>query len=124
MNFFQSSQAAFNEHQEASANDDLGFGIDIDELNQTGNDDELGFGDLNDIFSDEPFNSGGMGGSPGDPQEGGGSDIAGTGSGGQVGSGQDPAFKYGQEEPGERLEILQQPLALGYLTSTAPTGNK
>ncbi len=31
--------------------------------------------------------------------------------------------RYGQEEPGERLEILQQPLALGYLTSTAPTGN-
>ena len=31
-------------------------------------------------------------------------------------------FRYGQEEPGERLEILQQPLALGYLTSTAPTG--
>ena len=31
--------------------------------------------------------------------------------------------RYGQEEPGERLEILQQPLALGYLTSTAPTGS-
>lgn len=30
--------------------------------------------------------------------------------------------RYGQEEPGERLEILQQPLALGYLTSTARTG--
>jgi hypothetical protein len=30
--------------------------------------------------------------------------------------------RYGQEEPGERLEILQQPLALGYLTSTAHTG--
>ena len=31
-------------------------------------------------------------------------------------------LRYGQEEPGERLEILQQPLALGYLTSTARTG--
>ena len=31
--------------------------------------------------------------------------------------------RYGQEVPGERLEILQQPLALGYLASTAPTGN-
>ena len=30
--------------------------------------------------------------------------------------------RYGQEGPGERLEILQQPLALGYLTSTARTG--
>ena len=30
--------------------------------------------------------------------------------------------RYGQEVPGERLEILQQPLALGYLASTAATG--
>ena len=31
-------------------------------------------------------------------------------------------FRYGQEEAGARIEILQQPLALGYLVSTAPTG--
>ena len=31
-------------------------------------------------------------------------------------------YRYGQEVPGERLEILQQPLALGYLASTAGTG--
>jgi mediator of RNA polymerase II transcription subunit 13 len=31
-------------------------------------------------------------------------------------------FRYGQEEPGDRIEILQQPLALGYLVSTARTG--
>ena len=34
----------------------------------------------------------------------------------------DGTFRYGQEEVGARIEILQQPLALGYLVSTAPTG--
>ncbi|QQP41776.1 Mediator of RNA polymerase II transcription subunit 13, partial [Caligus rogercresseyi] len=38
------------------------------------------------------------------------------------GGGKGDAFRYGQEEPGERIEILQQPLALGYLVSTAKTG--
>ncbi|XP_023347458.1 mediator of RNA polymerase II transcription subunit 13-like, partial [Eurytemora carolleeae] len=119
----QSSQAAFNEHHEAPENDDLGFGLDmtdIDEMNPSGNDDGLGLGDLNDIFNDEPFTSGG-GNSPGDPREGEGTSCSGN-TGTHTLPGQDPAFRYGQEEPGERLEILQQPLALGYLTSTAPTG--
>ena len=31
-------------------------------------------------------------------------------------------FRYGQEEPDEQIEILQQPLALGYMVSTAKTG--
>ena len=35
----------------------------------------------------------------------------------------DGTFRYGQEEPGARIEMAQQPLALGYLVSTAPTGS-
>ena len=90
---FQSSQAAFNEHQESRADDDLGFGLDIDDLNPTGNGDEdLGFGDLNDIFTDDPFATGGIGGSPGEQGEGQGAEM-GTGGGGNTNSGQDPAFR-------------------------------
>ena len=106
---------------------DLGFGLDmndIDDMNPNGTDDGLGLGDLNDIFNDDPFApaddptgspSGGVGvgsGGPGSP----------GGAGGAAGGRQDPAFRYNQEEPGEQLEILQQPLALGYLVSTAATG--
>ena len=35
----------------------------------------------------------------------------------------DATFRYGQEEAGARIEMAQQPLALGYLVSTAPTGS-
>ena len=91
---FQSSQAAFNDHQEASANDDLGFGLDmadIDDMNPNGTDDGLGLGDLNDIFNDEPFTSGGVN-SPGDAREGDGSSNPNTPHSGQL-PGQDPAFR-------------------------------
>ena len=93
--YFQSSQAAFNEHHEAPENDDLGFGLDmtdIDEMNPSGNDDGLGLGDLNDIFNDEPFTSGG-GNSPGDPREGEGTSCSGN-TGTHTLPGQDPAFRY------------------------------
>ena len=91
---FQSSQAAFNDHQEASANDDLGFGLDmadIDDMNPNGTDDGLGLGDLNDIFNDEPFTSGGAN-SPGDAREGDGCSNPNTPHSGQL-PGQDPAFR-------------------------------
>ena len=71
----------------------MGFGLDIDDLNPTGNGDEdLGFGDLNDIFTDDPFATGGIGGSPGEQGEGQGADM-GTGGSGNTNSGQDPAFR-------------------------------
>jgi len=122
----QSSQAAFNDHQETSVNDgDLGFGLgdlgDIDDMNPNDPNDGLGLGDLNDIFNDDPFSSAGGVTSPtGEPEVG----LSQPGSPGQ-GTGpnrSDASFKYGQEEKGDTLEILQQPLALGYLVSTAATG--
>ena len=67
-------------------------------------------------------------GSPGGPSGSGdqGPGSPGQGQAGQTGQGpsdgKGPDFKYGQEEEGERIEVLQQPLALGYLVSTAPTG--
>merc|ERR550534_2338335 len=115
-------QAAFNDHQTGdNGENDFGFGIDMNDLNMNPNDDEeLGLGDINDIFNDDPFSSAGGGTSPsGSPR---GNQLSQPGSPSSQIPGSDPAFRYGQEEPGERLEILQQPLALGYLTSTAQTG--
>ena len=133
---FQSSQKAFEDHQDGlsgNAGDLNDFGIDLDELDN----DNTDIGDIGDIFNDwDPtlnagFGLGGGGGmgSPGSPtrhqssQPGspsGGNGGGGGGDGGKGGDGFD--FKYGQEEPGGKIEILQQPLALGYLVSTAPTG--
>ena len=49
------------------------------------------------------------------------------GSGGVNTDGRGPLsegiFRYGQEVAGDRIEMAQQPLALGYLVSTAPTGS-
>jgi len=116
-------QAAFNDHQTGdNGENDFGFGIDMNDLdvNPNDNDNELGLGDLNDIFDADPFSSAGAGNSPsGSPR---GNQLSQPGSPSSQIPGSDPAFRYGQEEPGERLEILQQPLALGYLTSTAQTG--
>ena len=80
---------------------------------------------LGDIFNDcwNPTVGGHGIGSPGSPRNQASSQ---PGSPNGMGGCQDPStgydFKYGQEEAGERIEILQQPLALGYLVSTAPTG--
>jgi len=115
-------QAAFNDHQTGdNGENDFGFGIDMNDLDVNPNDnEELGLGDLNDIFDADPFSSAGGGNSPsGSPR---GNQLSQPGSPSNQIPGSDPAFRYGQEEPGERLEILQQPLALGYLTSTAQTG--
>jgi len=115
-------QAAFNDHQTGDNGDnDFGFGIDMNELgNPNDNDNELELGDLNDIFDADPFSSAGGVTSPnGSPR---GTQMSQPGSPGSAIPGSDPAFRYGQEEPGDGLEILQQPLALGYLTSTAKTG--
>jgi len=116
-------QAAFNDHQTGdNGENDFGFGIDMNDLDVNPNNDEneLGLGDLNDIFDADPFSSAGAGNSPsGSPR---GNQMSQPGSPSSHIPGSDPAFRYGQEEPGERLEILQQPLALGYLTSTAQTG--
>merc|ERR1719369_560334 len=84
----QSSQAAFNDHQETSANDgDLGFGLDmndIDDMNPNGPDDGLGLGDLNDIFNDDPFSSAGGVTSPtGSPGRGAGLSQPGSPGAGQ-----------------------------------------
>lgn len=125
----QSSQAAFNDHQETSVNDgDLGFGLgdlgDIDDMNPNDPNDGLGLGDLNDIFNDDPFSSAGGVTSPTGDGAAGEAGLSQPGSPGQ-GAGPnrtDPSFRYGQEEKGDPLEILQQPLALGYLVSTAATG--
>jgi len=118
-------QAAFNDHQTGgNEENDFELGVDFDDMDMpTDNDNEgpgLGLGDLNDIFNDDPFSNAGAesptGAEPG--KDGDGEDA-------EVESqlpGSDPAFRYGQEVPGERLEILQQPLALGYLASTAATG--
>jgi hypothetical protein len=66
---------------------------DIDDMNPNGADDSLGLGDLNDIFNDEPFTSGG-GNSPGDGgREGDGSSNPNTPHSGGL-AGHDPAFRY------------------------------
>jgi mediator of RNA polymerase II transcription subunit 13 len=112
-------QAAFNDHQTGdNGENDFGLGFDVNDMDINPNEnDELGLGDLNDIFNDDPFSNAGAaspsGADPGqEEEEEGDSQLPGG----------DPAFRYGQEVPGERLEILQQPLALGYLASTAATG--
>jgi len=138
----QSSQKAFEDHQDGLGTgnvDDDAFGLgglgplDLDMDNGGGD-----IGGIEDLFNLDFGNNLGMGttgpgdpGSPGDRANESGQD--GTAQDGQSGkgaviSGSDPSgsgcpdFKYGQEEPGERIEVLQQPLALGYLVSTAPTG--
>ena len=143
---FQSSQKAFEDHQDGLPGnvDDDAFGLgglgplDLDQDLGEGND----LGDIGDLFNLDFGNNMGLGGGgmgPGDPGSPGGPSGSGDcqggpgspggqgqagqgGVGGQSGSDGVPDFKYGQEEDGERIEVLQQPLALGYLVSTAPTG--
>ncbi len=85
-------------------------------------DDITGIDDIKDLFSDD---MGGFGGQPSSPNGmmgiGNSMSQPNSPSGQNTGGSTDP-FKYGQEDPDERIEILQQPLALGYMVSTAKTG--
>ena len=82
---------------------------------------DLGIDLFNDVGDDNFL--GGNEGQPGSPQASGRNDVSRTNSpnGQNKQSGSDQ-FRYGQEEPDERVDILQQPLALGYMVSTAKTG--
>lgn len=89
-------------------------GFDID----TNNDGiDVDIDNINDLFNDD--NWGDAGGQPGSPRSPSGmrNDISQPNS-----PKQQDQFRYGQEEPDEQIEILQQPLALGYMVSTAKTG--
>merc|ERR1712062_449085 len=71
-------------------------------------------GNINDLFNDDNWND--AGGQPGSP--GLRNDISQPSSPKKA----TDQFLYDQEEADERIEILQQPLALGYMVSTAKTG--
>jgi len=118
-------QAAFNDHQTGDTGEnDFGLGFDVNDMvNDMGpnENDELGLGDLNDIFNDDPFSNTGAASPLGGNEAGQEGEGEEEGENSQLPGGH-PNFRYGQEVPGERLEILQQPLALGYLASTAKTG--
>jgi len=147
----QSSQKAFEDHQDmASGNvDDDAFGLGgLGPLDLDMDNDADDIGGIEDLFNLDFGNNlmgtadPGQPGSPGDranesgheantmSNDGGvtgGKGCGGRGIGQEGGSGMQGTdgstdFKYGQEDPGERIEVLQQPLALGYLVSTAPTG--
>jgi mediator of RNA polymerase II transcription subunit 13 len=92
----------------------MDLGDDIDNVN-----DDLGLG--MDIFNEDFTMGDDRQGSPGSPGKGNSLSHPNSPSQQNRGGGSD-VFKYGQEEPGERIEILQQPLALGYLVSTAKIG--
>ena len=149
---FQSSQNAFEDNPEGLGQNGLGLDFDLPNLDD-GNDPDGMLGDLGDLFdvSDDMFGISEGGGSGGDvPDDIGHGDADGIHSGvapmngsrpgspngrshGSHGPGgthaegrshfNDSTFRYGQEEAGARIEIAQQPLALGYLVSTAPTGS-
>lgn len=121
----QSSQTAFQETQITgpelgddelfnALNDDMPEGID-------------GMNDFNDIFSVWPESGPGGGQSPnGSPRRG--ESRPGSPGCGMSGNGRQSPFQCGaaNSRGGESAEevgtLLQQPLALGYLVSTAPTG--
>ncbi|TRY70349.1 hypothetical protein TCAL_02438 [Tigriopus californicus] len=115
----QSSQKAFEDTQGLGSSkddiDDFVLGLDLDDLDQ--NEDIGGLGDLN-IFFDDPSGGVDQPGSPSSPKRG----MSDPNSPSQRNSNGEEMFRYDQEEPGKRIEILQQPLALGYLVSTAKTG--
>lgn len=119
---FQSSQKEFNDHRDET-NEDLGDVFGLPDLDMDPNDEGLQIGDIDDIkdlFSDDNWgDNGGQPESPGSPGMRNMSSQPNSPGGQNTGSDQ---FKYDQEEPDERIEILQQPLALGYMVSTAKTG--
>ena len=147
---FQSSQNTFEDNPEGLGQNGLGLDFDLPDLDLGDNDADGGMGNLEDLFdvSDDMFGISEGGGSGGDPPDDrghvdgihsnipaingsrlGSPNSRGHGSHGPGGTHSegrghfnDGAFRYGQEEAGARIEIAQQPLALGYLVSTAPTG--
>ncbi|XP_029056486.1 mediator of RNA polymerase II transcription subunit 13 isoform X1 [Osmia bicornis bicornis] len=126
----QSSQTAF---QEQHIN---GPELGDDELFSALNDDMPegieGMGDFNDIFSVWPEAGAGGGQSPGgSPHRPEGSPLGGDGGGSGLGNHDGPGSPFPcsntprvavAEQAEEVGTLLQQPLALGYLVSTAPTG--
>ncbi|XP_076277174.1 mediator complex subunit skuld isoform X1 [Lasioglossum baleicum] len=126
----QSSQTAFQEQHINGP--DLGD----DELFSALNDDMPegmeGMGDFNDIFNVWPEAGTGGGQSPGaSPHRPEGSPLGGDGGGSGLGNHDGPGSPFPcsntpraavAEQAEEVGTLLQQPLALGYLVSTAPTG--
>ncbi|KAG6796514.1 mediator of RNA polymerase II transcription subunit 13 isoform X1 [Apis mellifera caucasica] len=126
----QSSQTAF---QEQHIN---GPELGDDELFSALNDDMPegmeGMGDFNDIFNVWPEAGAGGGQSPGgSPHRPEGSPMGGDGGGSGLGNHDGPGSPFPcsntprvavAEQAEEVGTLLQQPLALGYLVSTAPTG--
>ena len=89
---------SFNDHQTGdNGENDFGFGLDMQdlEMNQNDNEDGLGLTDIDDIFKDDPFSSGGGGTSPsGSPR---GHQLSQPGSPSSQIPGFDPAFRYVSE---------------------------
>ncbi|XP_043272113.1 mediator of RNA polymerase II transcription subunit 13 isoform X3 [Venturia canescens] len=126
----QSSQTAF---QEQHIN---GPELGDDELFSALNDDMPegmeGMGDFNDIFNVWPEAGAGGGQSPGgSPHRPEGSPLGGDGGGSGIGNHDGPGSPFPcsntprgavADQAEEVGTLLQQPLALGYLVSTAPTG--
>ncbi|CAB4058261.1 MED13 [Lepeophtheirus salmonis] len=112
----QSTQEAFRDHQDGMGLNPNEFEFDLPNLEDINSGDDGGmdinFGDLFEESYDQAL-------SPNSPNKRNSSSQPSSPSGGK---GVGDTFRYGQEEPGERIEILQQPLALGYLVSTAKTG--
>jgi mediator of RNA polymerase II transcription subunit 13 len=101
---------------------DLNLGLDDVNLDEIDAGDGIsGIDDFNDLFKNDDCWGGG-GGQPGSPSSPKRNSVSRANSPGDQLVGQGDQFRYGQEEPGDRIEILQQPLALGYLVSTAKTG--
>ncbi|XP_031788498.1 mediator of RNA polymerase II transcription subunit 13 isoform X4 [Nasonia vitripennis] len=126
----QSSQTAFHEQQinEPELGDDELFSALHEDLPEG----MEGMTDFNDIFNVWPEPGGGGGQSPsGSPRRPEGSPLGGDGPGSGVGNHDGPGSPYpcsntpraaNSEQVEESGNLLQQPLALGYLVSTAPTG--
>ena len=117
----QSSTQSFHDNREETNDGDVGdiFGLPMDDfdIDQADNMD-MDIGNINDLFNDENWDA--AGDQPEGPRSPGNlrNDISQPSSPKKA----TDQFKYGQEEPDERLDVLQQPLALGYMVSTAKTG--
>ncbi|EFN73674.1 Mediator of RNA polymerase II transcription subunit 13, partial [Camponotus floridanus] len=125
----QSSQTAFQEqHNVPELGDDELFSA----LNDDMPEGMEGMGDFNDIFNVWPEPGAGGGQSPnGSPHRPEGSPHGGDGGGSGLGNHDGPGSPFPcsntpriaiAEQTEEVGTLLQQPLALGYLVSTAPTG--
>ena len=119
----QSSQKEFNDHRDET-NEDVGDIFGNLEFDMGGDDNDLGIGELDniDLFNDVGDDNFMTGEQPDGPEPGRNDVSRNNSPGGQSKQSGSDQFRYGQEEPDERIEILQQPLALGYMVSTAKTG--